>query len=91
MLDPMPGQIAKLYRKLRQSNANAGMCIVRSIWLSDVLAALCDFAHNMHVVAVDDELVLSLWLVDVGQLELQSHQQIICRRPALVESSVGMT
>ncbi len=38
-----------------------------------MLAALCDFAHNMHVVAVHDELALSLRLVGVRQLELQNH------------------
>ena len=36
-----------------------------------MLAALCDFAHNMRVVAVHDQLALSLRLVGVRQLELR--------------------
>ncbi len=38
-----------------------------------MLAALCDFAHNIHVVAVHDKLALSLWVVGVRQLELQDN------------------
>ncbi len=61
--------------------------------MSDTLAALCDFAHKTHVVAVHDELALSRRLVGVRQLELQDiclsePTKMVCPRPALVDRSV---